>query len=759
MGRFDEDRRVSIDSSPSTFRELDDVFLQTQARIWVGEVVHTRLDEDIPIADLLADGKLLFQLSQVTWKMLSTKCVNLRYSRAYFSESKASAKSSWKYMAYSNVDSFLKICQILGLTSIDLFSASDVVEKRNTRRVCMCIRSFSMKARSKDLNVPDFDGVTYSIAMPTDMVGCIRRSLEKSQDQFLKSSDFYDSYKGGKPRYRQKRWDDGDGKCDDSYFEEFQDSGNNYQELGLDCQSSSTSHDDASLLFSDEENSPCESLIFTENLILTCSTLQSTVHDQEKGVSNSIENEPTNLAEWSPSTSGMSNDDKVPGDVINEVSDCRLDRRSSDNTEFVIMHPTTSQNSISCEVDTECQLKELFIDVIPLGTCSEHVHRLPVPFSEYTHWVNGNVHANTCNTEVASNVLYGVPAVKDGEECIDHAMSGNDPTQFSCSGASIYNCAWHGNASKDITVQQSFIRDHLAFADYSMQHQALSHSVLDIPEDKHVLPSSVSIQPAESVRIVLDDPDAYSGRHSSVTTYVGYQETQKSGLDASEEKTGPPSSVNIKFKESDCLLADHVGDETEKGHGQSVNRSVVHSVALKCADVPDIGVCVSDKDCLSDEHSVKDDNGGIQFMSISTKADESGGPSLYLEHDNVEACIYQYPVVKNITDETGIAVGNVEEDEEKCEKGESCNRTKEPKSHKKVLLKSVAGGVALIGVYFFLFNRRRKCGNGDAYRSTPSLSIQVRKGDQVEVTNSKPNEQKTGRMNGVYPGDKLKFLD
>lgn len=48
---------------------------------------------------------------------------------------------------------FFQICQIMGLTGIDLFSPSDVVERRDTRRVCMCIRSLSIKARSKNLDV------------------------------------------------------------------------------------------------------------------------------------------------------------------------------------------------------------------------------------------------------------------------------------------------------------------------------------------------------------------------------------------------------------------------------------------------------------------------------------------------------------------------------------------------------------------------------------------------------------------------------
>ncbi|KAL2241307.1 UNVERIFIED_CONTAM: Protein OPAQUE10, partial [Sesamum indicum] len=51
-----------IDSSPSSaessFRELDEVFLQTQTRIWLGEVLNARFDEELYISDLLQDGEI-----------------------------------------------------------------------------------------------------------------------------------------------------------------------------------------------------------------------------------------------------------------------------------------------------------------------------------------------------------------------------------------------------------------------------------------------------------------------------------------------------------------------------------------------------------------------------------------------------------------------------------------------------------------------------------------------------------------------------
>lgn len=189
MGGYSGDSSKS--SAESSFRELDDVFLQTQTRIWLGEVLNMRLDEHLHISDLLADGDILFEVSKVLWNMLLAKCGELRHLKY---EPLGSRRCSGRYMPYSNVDSFLKICKILGLTGIDLFSPSDVVEKKNIRKVCICLRALSNKARSKQLRVPDFDLVTYTVVMPKHMVGGIRRSLETSQSSLSSSSGYY-SYK------------------------------------------------------------------------------------------------------------------------------------------------------------------------------------------------------------------------------------------------------------------------------------------------------------------------------------------------------------------------------------------------------------------------------------------------------------------------------------------------------------------------------------------------------------------------------------
>ncbi|MCO5586255.1 hypothetical protein L7F22_040194 [Adiantum nelumboides] len=98
-----------------------------------------------------------------------------------FPEASFYGKHGGKYLPYSNVDSFLKVCQKLGLAGIDLFSPPDVVEKKDIRRVCLCIRALSKKARARHLEVPEFDYVTHSsVSMPTEIVGGLRDSLRQA---------------------------------------------------------------------------------------------------------------------------------------------------------------------------------------------------------------------------------------------------------------------------------------------------------------------------------------------------------------------------------------------------------------------------------------------------------------------------------------------------------------------------------------------------------------------------------------------------
>ncbi|XP_022844681.1 protein OPAQUE10-like [Olea europaea var. sylvestris] len=248
---------VTADSSPSSgessFRELDDVFLQTQTRIWLGEVLNTRLDEDLYISDLLQDGELLFEISKVIWNLMLAKCVELRHFKHKHGPF-GSKKSIGRYRPYSNVDLFLKMCKILGLNGIDLFSPSDVVEKRDIRKVCICIRALSRKARAKQLSVPDFDVVMYTVAMPTDMVGGIRRSLESAQCS-LSSSSSYSSHKGSTTKLKQKNLYALSDRNDDCLSEESDEAESRYMEEQS-FSSSATKFDATGELHPDLESSP-----------------------------------------------------------------------------------------------------------------------------------------------------------------------------------------------------------------------------------------------------------------------------------------------------------------------------------------------------------------------------------------------------------------------------------------------------------------------------------------------------------------------
>ncbi|KAK7358756.1 hypothetical protein VNO77_00694 [Canavalia gladiata] len=256
----------SSSSAESNFRELDDAFLQTQTRIWLGEVLQIRLDEQLIISELLADGELLFQVSKVVWKLLRAKHTELRHLKAYKNQPFASKKISRRYRPYSNVDSFLKICNILELTGVDLFTPSDVVERRNTRRVCMCIRSFSKRSRSMNINVPDFDNVTCMVAMPKDMVGYIRRSIELSHSILTDSSSCYYLQKHARGKSRQGYSVTGFTRDNNAYSDQSEDTENKHTVLQFDDLHTNNLYSYSSEINYDRESPMDESGSMTEDL-------------------------------------------------------------------------------------------------------------------------------------------------------------------------------------------------------------------------------------------------------------------------------------------------------------------------------------------------------------------------------------------------------------------------------------------------------------------------------------------------------------
>ncbi|GLJ40137.1 hypothetical protein SUGI_0822370 [Cryptomeria japonica] len=177
-------RRMGCDSSGSSFRDLDTEFLTTQAKIWIENVLEKSYDEEETVADLLADGEILYKISKLISKLMENKFGTQIDSPV--SEANHFGKQSGKYLPYSYIDAFLKICKKMGLTSVDLFSPPDAVEKRDVRRVCLCIRALSKKACSNDLDVPDFDLVTDFLSMSPEMADVMQKYLK--QDMYSMSS-------------------------------------------------------------------------------------------------------------------------------------------------------------------------------------------------------------------------------------------------------------------------------------------------------------------------------------------------------------------------------------------------------------------------------------------------------------------------------------------------------------------------------------------------------------------------------------------
>lgn len=375
-----------IDSSPpsssaeSSFRELDEVFLQTQTRIWLGELLNTRLDEDLPLPDLLQDGEILYQVSKVVWDLLITKCMELRHLKHKYGPF-GSKKSSGRYRPYSNVDSFLKICKILGLSGIDLFSPSDVVEKRNIRKVCICIRALSKKARSKQLSAPDFDMVIYSVTMPTDMVGVIRRSLESPQCTFSSSSS-YSSPKGSKMKLKEKNSYAPDNRDDDSSSSDESDEAES-RYMGENAFSSQCNFDNAGGVDSDLEDS-------SENLVESdvkcrCTEECKSASDLDKassccsnsnkkpyhGISHvDSEDRQTNTngdADVSDMNFILENDDLFMGD--SSCIDAGENNYIANYLAFsdLMVHATTEGSSNSVVLDGENNMFDFFVNVDPQG--------------------------------------------------------------------------------------------------------------------------------------------------------------------------------------------------------------------------------------------------------------------------------------------------------------------------------------------------------------------------------------------------------
>ncbi|KAJ7538495.1 hypothetical protein O6H91_11G050800 [Diphasiastrum complanatum] len=179
---------TSAIQSPNVKRELDDEYLQNQAKEWLEAVVGARF-EDQGLADALADGDILYHVSKLLKELLQESGEETAFPKLLSWETDFEGKKIGKYLPYSNVDSFLKICKRLRLPDIDLFTPPDVVEKKDIRRVCLCIRALSKKARANQMRIPDFDNVavTWEIIQHDKVNGIDHMELAGNKSSIINS--------------------------------------------------------------------------------------------------------------------------------------------------------------------------------------------------------------------------------------------------------------------------------------------------------------------------------------------------------------------------------------------------------------------------------------------------------------------------------------------------------------------------------------------------------------------------------------------
>lgn len=174
-------------SSSASFRESDVEFLQEKAREWLEAVLEEKLDPETSLQELLADGTILYRVSQI----IKEETGHIDGSPAHVLASpEISRRNSLKYQPYPYVEAFLKVCKEVGLVDLDLFNPSDAVDQKDIRHVCVCLRRLSKKARTLNIQVPDFDNVKHTLTpsshkrpMSTEAVHHIRDSLQQSSNK------------------------------------------------------------------------------------------------------------------------------------------------------------------------------------------------------------------------------------------------------------------------------------------------------------------------------------------------------------------------------------------------------------------------------------------------------------------------------------------------------------------------------------------------------------------------------------------------
>lgn len=689
-------------SAESSFRELDEVFLQTQTRIWLGELLNTRLDEDLPLPDLLQDGEILFQVSKVVWDLLMTKCMELRHLKHKYGPF-GSKKSSGRYRPYSNVDSFLKICKILGLSGIDLFSPSDVVEKRNIRKVCICLRALSKKARSKQLSAPDFDMVIYSVTMPTDMVGVIRRSLESPQCT-VSSSSSYSSRKGSRVKLKQKNLYAPDNRDDDSSSSDESDEAES-RYMGENSFSSPCNFDNADGVNSDVEDSP--------ESILKKKSYHGISHEngEERQTYRNGDADVPNM------NFTLENDDPFMGDssCINVGENNYIANYLAFSD--LMVHATDGSSSVVR--DGENNMFDFFLNVEPQGVTTDE---------RSFHNGQQRIQSDDEDMEVSSTTSMS--------SVLGRLLNLEFDNQFDEDDSLSTNA--NSSASKE------FVSNKL-YADSSVlskpPKEATFHNQLSDSQEAgfKMAPRVLScFASQEKVEMFIEEcsKDESCG---SVTSNPGKDFCLESRdvVVANDDPERPLSHVDEDKETDGTIILRSDADTIQLGRSDTNSKSVGDNERFS-GQVENIAAPAPPQ-LLSDDTKTYD---SVPQPSISETVLEN---TLHESHKDVNVAQEDSHVQNNISS-TG---ENGDQDERENIFHSSDSQPPSKKLNRKPLLKTVVKGTAIAGIIFLLLQMRKSNGN----------SAQVRQ-QNPQYNRSKPssrNQQTRSVGKGMYPTEKIKL--
>ncbi|CAI7773080.1 unnamed protein product [Closterium sp. NIES-54] len=224
---------LTVASVTSGAASIDEQYLESQARRWLSQTLSRTLPADKPLSDLLGDGEILLELACLVQQLLAPDAppsasvpltpnfdsappakpptaptaesgafaaaaaaadaadgaaeggvdVSAGGDRSSSSanwgrSSEESGGSGFKrayWHACTNVERFLKVCRRVGLRDVSLFTSPDLVDGRDVRRVCLCLRTLSKRL----VGIRDFDGimVTASSAARQRLISSLRACL------------------------------------------------------------------------------------------------------------------------------------------------------------------------------------------------------------------------------------------------------------------------------------------------------------------------------------------------------------------------------------------------------------------------------------------------------------------------------------------------------------------------------------------------------------------------------------------------------